>query len=43
MIEPFNAVGLVPTVWGITKREDIMRNIEHQSHIVKAAVLARRA
>ena len=37
MIQPFNAVGLVPTVWGISKREDIMRNIEHQSHIVKAA------
>lgn len=37
MIEPYNAVGLIPTVWGITKREDIMRNIEHQSHMVKAA------
>ena len=27
MIQPFNAVGLVPTVWGISKREDIMRKI----------------
>jgi predicted amidohydrolase len=37
MIEPFNAVGLIPTVWGISRRADIMRNIEHQSHMVKAA------
>ncbi|MEM7539959.1 MAG: nitrilase-related carbon-nitrogen hydrolase [Pseudomonadota bacterium] len=37
MIEPFNAVGLIPTVWGISERADIMRNIEHQSHMVKAA------
>ena len=37
MIQPFNAVSLVPTVWGISKRKDIMRNIERQSHIVKAA------
>ena len=37
MIEPYNAVGLIPTVWGIKQRSDIMRNIEHQSHIVKAA------
>ena len=37
MIEPYNAVGLIPTVWGIQQRSDIMRNIEHQSHIVKAA------
>jgi len=37
MIEPYNAVGIIPTVWGIRERKDIMRNIEHQSHIVKAA------
>ena len=37
MIEPYNAVGLVPTVWGISKRADIMRNIEHHRHMVKAA------
>ena len=37
MIEPYNAVGIIPTVWGIQRRSDIMRNIEHQSHIVKAA------
>jgi predicted amidohydrolase len=37
MIEPYNAVGLIPTVWGIGKRADIMRNIEHHAHMVKAA------
>src|SRR4051794_25910802 len=37
MIEPYNAVGLVPTMWGVRERADIMRNIEHQSHLVKAA------
>lgn len=37
MIEPYNAVGLVPTVWGIDHRRDIMRNIEHQRHMIKAA------
>ena len=34
MIEPYNAVGLVPTVWGISTRRDIMRNIEHHQHMV---------
>lgn len=37
MIEPYNAVGLIPVVWGISKREDIMRNIEHHRQMVKAA------
>ncbi len=37
MIEPYNAVGLIPTMWGISERADIMRNIEHQAHMVKAA------
>ena len=37
MIEPYNAVGLVPTMWGISERADIMRNIEHHRHMVKAA------
>ena len=37
MTEPYNAVGLVPTVWGISKRADIFRNIEHHRHIIKAA------
>ena len=29
MIEPYNAVGLIPTFWGIRRREDIQKNIEH--------------
>ena len=29
MIEPYNAVGLVPTMWGIGDRSEVMRNIEH--------------
>ena len=37
MTEPYNAVGLIPTVWGISKREDIFKNIEHHRHITKAA------
>ena len=37
MIEPYNAVGLIPTVWGITSRAEIMRNIEHHGHMMKAA------
>ena len=37
MIEPYNAVGLIPTMWGISKRVEIMRNIEHHRHLVKAA------
>ena len=28
MIEPFNAVGLVPTVWGVRNRREIEKNIE---------------
>src|SRR3989442_1473505 len=37
MISPYTAVGLVPTVRGIRKREDIKINIEHLAHLVKAA------
>src|SRR6202043_3469559 len=37
MIKPYTAVGLIPTVRGIRKRADIMRNIEHLEHLVKAA------
>jgi hypothetical protein len=32
MIEPFNAVGHILTVWGLSKRDDIMRNIEALRH-----------
>jgi len=37
MIEPYNAVGLVPTVWGISRREEILKNLEHHRHMIKAA------
>ena len=38
MIEPYTAVGLIPTVRGIRTRADITRNIEHLRHLVRAAV-----
>ena len=37
MIEPYQAVGLIPTVRGIRKRDEIQRNLEHISHLIKAA------
>src|SRR2546423_6024237 len=37
MIKPYTAVGLIPTVRGIRKRADIMENVEHLRHLVKAA------
>src|SRR5437764_14351494 len=37
MIKPYTAVGLVPTVRGIRRRKDIAINLEHLSHLVKAA------
>jgi beta-ureidopropionase len=37
MIKPYTAVGLIPTVRGIRKRDDIARNLEHLTHMVKAA------
>ena len=37
MIEPYNAVGLIPTFCGIRRREDIKHNIEHLKSLTKAA------
>jgi hypothetical protein len=37
MIKPYTAVGLIPTVRGIRKREDIAVNLEHLTHLTKAA------
>src|SRR5262250_1029726 len=37
MIKPYTAVGLIPTVRGIRTRADITINLEHLSHLVKAA------
>ena len=38
MIEPYQAIGLVPTMWGIRRREDIRRNLEHLDHLMTAAI-----
>src|SRR5438093_10314111 len=37
MIKPYTAVGLIPTVRGIRTQADIKINLEHLSHLVKAA------
>src|SRR5581483_8428541 len=37
MIEPYQAIGLVPTMRGIRHRDEISVNIEHISHLIKAA------
>src|SRR5579864_4557054 len=37
VIEPYQALGLVPTMRGIRRREEISVNIEHLAHLIKAA------
>src|SRR5271157_4694971 len=37
MIKPYTAVGLIPTVRGIRKREDIAVNLDNLRHLAKAA------
>jgi predicted amidohydrolase len=37
MIEPYQAVGLIQTMRGIRRRADIQWNLDHISHMVKAA------
>jgi len=37
MIEPYTAVGLIPSFWGIRRREDITKNLEHLESLTKAA------
>src|SRR5260370_19659505 len=37
MIEPYSAVGLIPSFWGIRRREDIEKNLEHLESLTKAA------
>ena len=37
MIEPYQAVGLIQTMRGIRRREEIQVNLEHISHMIKAA------
>src|SRR5215472_2221074 len=37
MIEPYQALGLVPTMRGIRHRNEIHANLEHLAHLIKAA------
>lgn len=37
MIEPYSAVGLIPTVYGIRHRKEIRRNLEHLADLMAAA------
>jgi hypothetical protein len=37
LIEPYQAIGPVPTMRGIRHRDEISVNIEHLSHLIKAA------
>ena len=37
MPRPYTAVGLIPTVWGIGKRSEIQKNLDHITHLIKAA------
>jgi beta-ureidopropionase len=37
MIEPYTAVGLIPSFWGIRRRADIEKNLEHLESLTKAA------
>src|SRR5437879_12743112 len=37
MVKPYTCVGLIPTVRGIRRRKYIQINLEHLSHLVKAA------
>jgi predicted amidohydrolase len=39
MIEPYTAVGLIPTFWGARRRDDIRKNLDHLGHLTKAAVM----
>ena len=37
MILPYQAIGLVPTMWGIRRRDEIRRNLDHLDHLVTAS------
>jgi predicted amidohydrolase len=37
MPQPYTAVGLIPTVWGIRRRSEIQKNLDHITHLIKAA------
>lgn len=37
--EPYNAVGLIPSIWGIHHRREIAKNLEHLHHLCRLGVL----
>ena|ERR1700726_4015509 len=37
MIEPYTAVGLIPSFWGIRRREDMAKNLDHIESLTHAA------
>jgi len=37
MIAPYTAVGLIPSFWGIRRRDDIQKNLDHLEDLTKAA------
>jgi predicted amidohydrolase len=39
VIEPYTAVGLIPTFWGARRREDIGKNLAHLQQVAEAAVM----
>jgi hypothetical protein len=39
MVQPYTAVGLIPTFWGARRRDDIKKNLDHLSHLTKAAIM----
>lgn len=38
MIEPYTAVGLIPTFWGVRRRADIAKNLDHIEELTRAAL-----
>jgi predicted amidohydrolase len=36
-MEPYTAVGLIPTMWGVRSRDEIQRNLDHLANLIKAA------
>ena len=38
MIEPYTAVGLIPTFWGVRRRADIAKNLDHIEELTHAAL-----
>jgi predicted amidohydrolase len=38
MIEPYQAVGLIPAFWGVRTRADIAKNLDHLEELTRAAI-----